>query len=266
MTPSINDAERVRIRAVHGPSVFYETTSREEIASLEAALRTGAPLGAHCMCPGTILIDAERGDATTTITLHHGETLRWDGSPGNIPLVSPDAAMDWLSARGVTFVRAEWEAARQAADVAQAREERWRAAMPASMVPFHDPTGLYSQPSAECSAALERELPDPVTRARRMLELFGSGAGPWTGFPGYEQMPLHVLFAIPLETILAAIGDPTDPRIREGAARLFSDWRFATKRADDLARLPPSLRQVLLAHVEADTFEDKKERARSSLR
>ncbi len=254
----------VRVRAVLEPKVLYASAKARDLASLEDALRTGAGDGSACMCPGTLLFEFE--GARPAITLHHGTSLRWDGSNGNLPLIRPDAIMDWLSERGIGFVREEFEADKRRGAQDAIEIERWRAIMPASLLPFFEDmrsTGADERP--EWKGAIEAELPDPKARARVLLELFGSGRGPWTGFPSWEGVPEKLLLELPLDVLLSAIGDASSERIREGAARLFSSWWFGRSRAAERAQIPAGLRRILLDHVMASSDEDKRARARSAL-
>lgn len=259
-------ATLVRCRVPMSREILYETADREEIAGLAAALRTQPPAGGCCACLGTVAFELEATEPEV-VTLHHGVSVRWKGSDGDLWLVSPDAVMDWLSARGIGFVREEYEESQRRRDEAEAQSKRWLAAMPASLVPFFhqdDWHGGHGSWSA-IVAAIEAELPDPIERARALFELFGSGAGPWSGYPAYESMPERLLLAMPLDVLLAAIGDAPDEQRREGAARLFSSWDFKQKRAADRAKIPEELRRRLLAHAKASAHEDNLKRARAAL-
>ena len=219
----------------------------------------------YCMCMGTLVFEFE-GIQPESITLHHGVSLRWEESGGNLALLDPDAVMDWLSARGIDFVRSEYEEDRRRGSETTREAEWWRASLPASLAPFFDEmwqTGGMSKP--EWTAAVEAELPDPIERARVLLDLFGSGVGRWSGHPSWEQVPEELLMDLPLAVLLAAIGDAPDERRREGAARLFSSWSFGRRRAADRAAIPEGLRRRLLAHAEASSDEDKRRRARAAL-
>ncbi|HEU0029849.1 MAG TPA: hypothetical protein VFQ53_04395 [Kofleriaceae bacterium] len=260
------DAVRVRMRRVAERTALFETTDAAELATLSDALRTVEGSGAMCLCPGSLHLDIETRAGSKLVTLHHGESLRWDGSHGNVPLASPDALMDWLSARGVGFVREEYEEARLRAVESDAEDAKWKAALPASLRPFFDDMrpGLPQEDPA-WTAAIEAEFPDPVARARVLLELYGSGAGPWSGYPGYESIPAQWLLAMPLPVLLEAIGDVPGVRLAEGAARLFCSWDFGQRRKRDRTRIPDGLKRALVEHVERTGDEDKRFAARNAL-
>jgi hypothetical protein len=267
----VASATRLVCSAPVDRTVFYTTEDRDEIAALAAALRTEPPsdVQRHCWCVGTLVFTLD-GPRPISVTLHHGESLRWGASGGNLALLEPDAVMDWLSARGMGFVREQYEADRRRSNEAEARARRWRAALPASMVPFFD-RAMDGDGDGDGNdwprliAAIEAELPDPVARARVLLDLFGYEPVPWSGFPLYELQAQQLLIGFPLYVLLAAIGDAPDARRREGAARLFCGAHFGRARAADLAKLPPALQQLLLAHVESSSDPGNRHRARAVL-
>jgi hypothetical protein len=202
------------------------------------------------MCIGTLVFEMEGGK---DVTLHHGVSLRWKDSHGNHMLVRPDAVMDWLSARGMTFVRAEYEEDRRRGIESQKQQAQWLAALPASLKPFIDEmrqSGARSRPA--WTAAVEAEFPDRVQRARAMLELYGSGSGPWSGYPSWEQVPQQLLLEEPLDVLFAAIGDDPDGRVCEGAARLFASWDFRKRKRRLRSTISEELRLRLLVHVGTD--------------
>ncbi len=246
------------------PTVLYETTDPTEIASLAKTLQTGPDGVGHCMCFGTLVYEIESAAGTRRISLHHGETLREEHAFDNVPLLSPDACMDWLSARGITFVREEYEEARRRGAEFKAHAARWRAALPSSLAPFFDEMGSGRKPRPEWTAALASEYPDLKQRAVMLLRLFGSGAGPWSGYPAYEGVPEAFLLEMSLDVLLAAASDATDDRVTEGEARLFAGWEFGRQRRDDRAALPVELRRRLLDYAERSAHEDNRARARAA--
>ena len=122
--PLLVGATRVRVRRAGEAEVLFESVQADDLTTLGAALDAEASPYGLCMCIGTLDIDFERAGASpTTVTLHHGVSLRWKESKGNVNLRSPDAIMDWLSARGMPFVREEYEARPRSATHQCAR--RW---------------------------------------------------------------------------------------------------------------------------------------------
>ena len=258
-------ANHVCVRRINGEALF-ETSQPADLDSLQAALCSQPEAYGYCMCPGTLVFDVSSGGAPRSITLHHGVSIRWAESGGNLELIDPDAIMDWLSARGITFVRDEYEANRRRAEQSNAEAASWVAKMPVSLRPFFvEMRSQGGQQDLRWTAAIEQEFPDPVERARVLLVWFGQGAGPWNGYASWESVPGALLLAMPLADLLAAIGDDPDEHTCEGAARLFSGWDFGKRRRRDLRRLPDKLRAALRQHVAQSSDSDKRSRARRAL-
>jgi hypothetical protein len=133
----LSRATSVTCRRVPTGQIVYESNRPVVLSLLARRLRLKRPTGAICMCPGTLVFEIQGGESSR-ITLHHGETVRWPGSPGNVELLDPDAMMDFLADHGMPFVRDEHLAglARRAHDVAEA--ERWHAVTPRALQRFRD--------------------------------------------------------------------------------------------------------------------------------
>lgn len=260
----IGTATSVVVRSAGSKDVLYETEDTSDLDPLRDALRVDGEMG-HCMCLGSVAFDFGRdGKRLGTVTLHHGESLRWDPFFYNAPLVESDPILDWLSARGVPQVREEYDDDRGAEAADAAAEERWRTAMPPALEPLwpsmSEPTSLEWP---EVSDLMARVYPDDVERARILFEWFGRGEGPWSGFASYEEVPEWCLLQLPLDVLVeTARGEPQTASLREGAARLFAGWDFGQERPDDLQQLPADLKLVLLKHALASPDDDKRARAR----
>ena len=130
---------------------------------------------------------------------------------------------------------------------------RWLAAMPKSILPlwtdknsnpppsedfnpsphpFYDPNHRVSEQRNNVlkpfRIALNNDSPDKSTRILELLKWYGSGKGPWSGYPMYESYATGLLFDYPTQDIISAIKkvNLTKEQI-EGAARFFgSDIPF----------------------------------------
>ncbi len=185
---------------------------------------------------------------------------------------SPEVLNNLLTSLGVPLSRyyspeamAEREAKRR-----KDREgvERWRAAIPSSVRKLWNDEQMGSAspaPAEKFAASLAAEFPDTNTRILVLLTWYGSGAGPWSGYPSYESVPEDLLLKYPLGDLLAAIQSTnlTEPQT-EGAARLFGSWEFRQQRKADLKLLPPELKKTLLDHSLKSVDEDKKGRAQTA--
>ena len=128
-----------------------------------------------------------------------------------------------------------------------AREDRWRAAMPASLQPFFVEMMQSSELELEpLQAALAREIPDKNARIRSLLQLFGSDDGSWAMSESYEIAVEHLLAAYSTPDLIAAAqAGPLSSEQTLGTARIFSALEFHD-RANDRELLPADLRAALL--------------------
>lgn len=260
----VGAASSVVVRDVFSTGeALYETDDPSDLASLRDALRSEGEMG-HCMCAGTLdFVFSRDGEDLGTVTLHHGESLRWDPFFYNAPLVESGPILDWLSTRGMPSAREEYDDARRhTADAADAAE-RWRAAMPRALDSLWLSMSGLSLEWPEVADVMSRKYPDPVARARVLMEWFGQGEGPWSGYPSYEDVPEWCLLQMPFEALVrAAQAEPQSAELREGAARLFAGWSFGNERGSDLAKIPSDLRRELLGHALRSADEDRRDRAR----
>src|SRR5207302_9999960 len=127
-------ATSVAVRGVFSSDeVLYETDDPSDLASLRHALQIEGEMG-HCMCTGTLTFVFRRdAEDLGTVTLHHGQSLRWDPFFHNAPLIESARILDWLSARSMPGAREEYDDARRNEENSTAAAERWRAAMPAAL-------------------------------------------------------------------------------------------------------------------------------------
>ncbi len=107
-------------------------------------------------------------------------------------------------------------------------------------------------------------------RIRVLLGWFGSGAGPWSGFPVYEDVPARMLLEYPAPELIAAVqGAVLTGSEKTGAARFFSCYthRGPFRMKDDMSMiglLPLQMKRTLLEHVLKSGDKDNIDRARSS--
>jgi hypothetical protein len=262
----VSGATSAVVRSVPAPNVWYETQDPADLDSLRDALRVGDGEMSHCVCHGTALFEFGRdGERLGIVTLHHGKSLRWDPFFFNAPLAESDRILDWLTARGMTELIRE----REGMPLPSSARERWHAALPHALdsrwPSMSQSAGQVTWP--EEAELMARAYADPVERARILLEWFGHGEGPWSGYPVYEDVPEWCLLQLPLDVILdAAQTRPQTSSLREGTARLFAGLHFATQRRADLKRIPTELKRTLLEHAVASQDENKRRRAQHAFK
>jgi hypothetical protein len=148
---------------------------------------------------------------------------------------------------------------------AEASRARWVGAMPKSLRPLWErATRDELSPNIKpLRAAVTQEFPDNRQRILALFTWFGSGDGPWSGFPSYETVAEELLLDFPTPDLSTAAQteDLTEQQL-EGAARLFGGWDFSKRRPNDLKTLPSVLKKKLLDHSLKTTDEDKRGRAK----
>jgi hypothetical protein len=123
--------------------------------------------------------------------------------------------------------------------------------MPKAVRPvWSDALGQFGRVDiAPLHAALERDMPDESERILALLEWFGSGAGPWSGFPSYETAAEELLLGFSTTGLVTAVeSTQLSPGQAEGAARLFAGWSFGNQRPEDLRDLPDAVKKVIGAN------------------
>jgi hypothetical protein len=139
--------------------------------------------------------------------------------------------------------------------------------MPSALKPLwskalaeYDPPTKYPE-LKPLEAALEKQYPDTNERIRALLVWFGSGAGPWSGFPGYEEIAAKLLHKYPTTELIAAVENKnlTEEEL-EGTARILGSWTPVP----DHTPIPQELRRTLLEHCLRSSDEDKVARAKEA--
>jgi len=248
--------------------VLYESSGRLDLDGLKAAIRIDEPKGyIHCMCFGAPAIVFYAGrERIGELTNHHGHLLRCNLWESDAPICDLEAFLKWFDDRAITSPRDEWNDAIARQGQSEANRRKWVHAMPDALKPLWRATEEASEPiPVDIQAwhrALGRQIASEHDQIRALFDWFGSGAGPWSGFPSYEQVAEELLLAYPTDTLLTAIdGRQLTASQTEGAARLFGGWHFWKQRRQDLLLLPPSLKRALLEHSIQSPDEDKRRRA-----
>lgn len=241
--------------------VRLDVTDPASVAELAAALQiVEEDEFGHLLTIGLHHLELWVGDQHVhTIELLYGwDTLRWPSVwKGDGPLAEPRRLENWLLRYGIADARDWREDHEQQAAKWRRAEEYWERAMPPSLRPlWPDRLGGGGQPNMsptdidEAETLLRAAVPDPVARVQALYEWFGSGAGPWSGYPSYEEAAEHLLMAYPIEVLLVALDASTDnPAAMYGAARLFGGWNFGQTRNSDRTHCPDPLRQRMLDAV-----------------
>jgi hypothetical protein len=246
--------------------ILYSSTEYEDIEEFRQAARPDTSTGEfYCACIGSPVVRLYSGnEEILAISNHHGRSMRNSLWANNVRLEDPDAWVAWFERRGIPQPREELEYSIRLAEKAETNEKRWLQSMPPSLAPLWAQTNLNStlMELDPFRAALENAYPDKYVRILALLEWYGSGAGPWSGYPSYESYVEKLLLDFPTPELVTAVeGASLTARQVEGAARLFGGWSFNQKRPDDLALVPSHLKSTLLEHELQSDDEDKRARA-----
>lgn len=213
--------------------------------------------------PTLEMLSAER-TRLALLGVHHGLAIRWNRWKDDARLIDGRSLLEWLSQRGVVEPLRRFEAQQALQRQSERDLDRWVAAMPSALAPiWSGALGQFGDVDiVPLRAALERGLPDEGERILALLEWFGSGAGPWSGFPSYEQAADDLLLGHSTARIIEAVESTRlSPAQVEGAARFFAGWSFGQQRPHDLRELPDALRKALWDHVKDTQDDDKRIRA-----
>jgi hypothetical protein len=266
------EADRIVVKGSPRPDAWtlLESTEKKDLEELMESLVLKTPTHwFHCMCDGTPAIYVyERGRQRLELTNHHGQSIRCSLWDSDVHISDPEKWLYWFDHRGIPGPRQEFENLRTQEKQAQRDRDKWLAAMPEPIRPvWSGSLGQFGSVNiAPLRASLERDIPDEGQRILVLLEWFGSGAGPWSGFPSYETAAEELLFGFSTASILASVGSAQlSPAQTEGAARFFAGWSFGRRRPEDLKRLPGALKRVLWHRTKDTQDKDKLHRAKRAL-
>ena len=270
-----------------GTEVLIDENDPQEVIALRECLtivEDESTFG-HCSCLGDNALELYAGDhLIATIGLHHGRSIRWGVWRYDALLVDGERLLAWMAERGATAPLEAYREAQRLVEVQRKALARWQEAMPrclypyaeemftssagmASFIPLHPegPPGKIEEVTYKLTpllSALAAEYPDVDRRILTLFHWYGSGQGPWSGFPAYESVAERLLLAFPVDQLLAALTrHELTPTQLEGAARFFAGYYFAKYRPSAIRHLPPDISQRLLEHSLASDDKDRIQRA-----
>jgi hypothetical protein len=276
-----------------GSAVLLDVAGAPVLTELKQTLAILDGPGGHCMCHGepTLELLSPQGEPLTALGVHHGRSVRWAAWKDDAELLDGRRLLEWLDHRGVPGPLHEYLEEQRRQEQGQADWQRWWGAMPDCLKQL--PADVWERaaetndltPVQESLAAAYLE---PQARILALFRWFGSGAGPWTGFPVYEQLAEQILLQLPVEELVVVLQTaPLSEEQLEGAARFFAGRAFANRASGEGVQLPPSLtysnlaaflpersgepaaipvalRQRLLGHCRKSSDDDKRRRAESA--
>jgi hypothetical protein len=249
-----------------GAAVLFESSKRRDLSALKASLRVERPEQyLHCMCFGTPAIFLyANGRKIGQVTNHHAHLVRCSLWESDARLENPEAFLKWFDERNIPGPRKEYEEGLKRDKEYQGYEQKWVEGMPAGLRPLWPAARCSSHPDFELLRnALAEQLPEKSACILALFSWYGSGAGPWSGYPSYEDIAEKMLLDYSTDELLAAVeGKEQTEAQTEGVARLFGGWTFSQLRPNDYSLLSADLKARLLKHSLASADDDKRGRAR----
>lgn len=206
-----------------------------------------------CACIGGPAIYLYRNNEEIVTVINQGGTVisnpAWDS---DAKIKDTEKWLQWFDTRKISQPRKEFEEALMVDKQNEVNYAKWLAAMPKSIQPLwseaesSEPEYKNIKPLQE---AIAKQFPNPQQRSLELFAWYGSGAGPWSGFPSYEEVADQLLLTIPTSDLVSAAQSKNLSEAQiEGAARLFAGWNFYQQRQNDLKLLPATLKKKLLDH------------------
>ena len=251
-----------------GKKILLETSDRQTIQALSAGLsilEDPRSFG-HCMCLGDHALEFYHySQRIATIGLHHGVSIRWDAWKYDAHLSDNLKLLYWLAAQGVPEPLLAFQRDQALTEEAEAAFSNWKAQMPDCLTIDENEWMSLQWDTPKYLQALQSAYPDGAQLALVLFAWFGSGNGPWSGYPSYEDLPLQLLLELPTAQLVAALSSTALSKEQlEGGARYFSSWYFCTQKSGDMALIPAELKAQLLAHSLDSSDTDRILRAKNA--
>src|SRR5277367_3601186 len=264
-------ADKIVVKAspTRSSTILFESTDKKDLEDLWGSLALEPPSEwFHCMCGGTPAIYVyERGRERVELTNHHGLSIRCSLWDSDVRITDTEKWLLWFDERRISGPRQEVEAMRDQQAKNKKNWERWLSAMPKALGEVWSSAlrGFGRVDLDPLRSQLERSMPDRGERVLALLEWFGSGSGPWSGFPSYEDAAENLLLDYSTIDIISATRSKKLSHTQtEGAARLFAGWSFTRERPAGLKEVPEALKKDLWLHIQNTKDHDKLQRARGA--
>ncbi|MCO7187408.1 MULTISPECIES: hypothetical protein [unclassified Pseudoalteromonas] len=267
----IDQADRLVVKDPINALVKFESEKREDLSALKNSLVIERPEADRlCLCVGNPVIYFYKDDKELGVLSHIGGTnIRFSHWSSDASVVDTDKWLTWFDDRGMPWPRQMFDTRRKEQIQNQKNEQRWLGAMPSSVraVWAEALTPYGTRDTQRLMTLFTAAIPDKRLQVLALLKWFGSGAGPWSGYPSYENVARKMLFNYSTANIISIINSTQLSTAQtEGAARFFGGWDFSQKRPDDLEKMPDTLKEQLWEHVSSTMDKDKLARARHAFK
>ena len=233
-----------------------------------------------CHCRGDLAIELRgRFLKLAVLSYHHAHSLRLEGDYADAQLADGPALLHLLASRGIPQFLDMHKAGQLAAQRAKTVRDAWTEAAPAvlkdKLTPLEvGPMGLPPHESStvfdDAVGTLRSSGQTDSQIATALLTWLGSANSPWSGFPGYEMVPLALLRRLPHDPVREAILSAKTESTLLGAARFVSDHEVVSFRKRFVRSIPVErfdqfqqrLAHVPLASNDMDDAKARLQRAR----
>lgn len=264
----IKTADRLVVKEspIGDSALLFESPDQSDIEALARCLVVQIPEeGVHCMCDGAPAILLYRGDEQVLeLTNHHGASVRCSLWDSDVIVANPEKWISWFDVRGMNGPRRELEALQIQEAELQRSWRKWASAMPAGISEAWNPM-IEAQGTIDLATlqnALNASIPAHADQVRALFVWNGSGAGPWSGFPSYEEAAEQLLLGYEIPELISAVDPQTaTPELIEGAARLFAGFGFFQRHPNGARQLPAELKLAFWNHTKNASDQDKRGRA-----
>lgn len=273
LTSLIGEANRLVVTEspLHDAKKLFESGERKDLDALSKALVVAKPdEWLHCMCIGTPAIYLYKDkELLAEVTNHHGQAVRCSLWGSDAPVTDVEKWLKWFDDRKIEGPRKEVEELRESCKQGELDWKKWVAAVPKGLEQiWEDSLGQFGRVDAKpLMKTLRTSVPKKENQILALLQWFGSGAGPWSGFPSYEAAAEQLLLEYQIDEIVECIEiKKLSAEQTEGAARLLAGWDFSQKHPKGLDQVPVEMKKALWEHVKDTKDEDKLGRARSAFK
>ncbi len=264
----IDRADRVVVfqEPIDDSQILYESSQKGDLEELKTALNIVPPDSwYHCMCSGSpaiyLYLDKKK---IGQITNHHGDSIRCSIWDSDAMISDPEPYHRWFDKRGMRSVRKAFDEMKEREKKSSIALKKWKKAMPECLNSLGENVLTFYDPDINAMIeSLKLNISDKSEIILSLLHWYGSGAGPWSGYPAYEGVAEKLIFYFSTSDILKAINSAklTETQL-EGAARFFGDGSFSRTRSNELKDIPDELKKKLLLHSLKSNDEDKERQAK----
>ncbi len=259
---------------------LYSSVNSKDLSELNQAIAVRSPKSwflCACVAPVEIVLYREE-EQLGVIVVYEDLSIGLSTWSCDARLLSRERLLKWFDNRGIAGPRRAFQdqLARERAD--HTASERWLRAMTPGVRTrwpkvmdnpswFQEPGQAIQASAAVLKPELLQEIPDTSQRILWLFGWFGSGKGPWSGFPAYEDVVSELLLGYqPAELMIALQSAPLTGSQMEGAARFFCGYIYGYRFREPgdnrlIEQIPEDIKMTLLEHELRSSQPDNVKRA-----